>query len=177
MKDDNRERYVHSFLGECVIEKVTPKGFRIKTISDGEVYDEAKEDIVSAKKYISEGDLVRDSLGLKTGVVIRVRDYGIERYWVEFEGSSKFCSIDTHDKKSIRVVKKKEPVFSIGETVVLDGDKILIVKGINETAQYRNYSVEMSGYDDIVSEHYAIFLKAAKRKRKTDSFSLDGELL
>ena len=43
----------------------------------GEVYDEAKEDIVSAKKYISEGDLVRDSSGLKTGVVIRTRDYGI----------------------------------------------------------------------------------------------------
>lgn len=182
MNDDTKSRYMHYILGECTIEETTPKRLKIKRIVDDETFNALKKDVVPLEDYISVGDTVRYYPGLKTGVVaIEVRENGKpSRYGIKF-GDSKdveFRLINAHDEIFMRVVKKKNPVFSIGEKIMVCGNSTMIVTGINEEPGYRDYSVEIDGDHDIVTEHHAIFLKKTKHMiRKIDSFSLDGEIL
>lgn len=183
MNDDVRDRYVHYLFGECTIEEITSKRLKVKRIVDGEIFHAISGDMVLLEDYISVGDTVRCYPELKTGVVaIEVKENGKpSTYGIRFEDNKdvKFRLINTHDEMSIRVVRKKVPVFSIDERITYCGNRTLIVRGINEEPGYRNYSVEMDNGDyDVVTEHHAIFLKIAKKAvRKTDLFSLDGEIL
>ena len=183
MNDDTKSRYMHYILGECTIEETTPKGLKIRRIVDDEIFNALKKDVVPLEDYISVGDTVRDYPGLRTGVVaIELRENGKpSRYGIKFKDSKdvKYCLINAYDEIFMRVVKKKNPVFSIGEKITVCGNSTLIVRGINEEPGYRDYSVEMDNGDhDIIIEHHAIFLKKTKHMiKRTDLFSLDGEVL
>ena len=180
MKDDTKDRYMHYILGECIIEEVTPKELKIKRVVDDEIFNVKKGDIVPLEDYISVGDTVRDYSGLETGVVvIEIKENGKpSSYGIRFKDGIKFYPINTNDEVFIRVTKKKNPVLSVDERITACGNDTLIVRGINEEPGYRNYSVEIYGEYDIVTEHHAIFLKTAKHTtKKTDLFTLDGEIL
>ena len=180
MKDDTKDRYMHYVLGECIIEEIMPKELKVKRVADDKIFNVKKGDIVPLEDYISVGDTVRDYPRLKIGVVaIEVKENGKpSKYGIRFEDGIKFCSINENDETFIRVTRKKNPVLSIDERITACGGDTLIVRGINEEPGYRNYSVEINGEYDIVTEHHAIFLKTTKRRiKRIDSFSLDGAIL
>lgn len=170
---------MHYILGECIIEETTPR-LKIKRIVDDETFYALGRDIVPLEDYISVGDTIRDYPALRTGVVaIEVKENGKpSRYGIKFKDGMEYCFINSCDEIFIRVVKKKNPVFSIGEKITVCGNSTMIVRGINEEPGYRDYSVEIDGDCDIVTEHHAIFLKKTKHMiKRTDLFSLDGEIL
>lgn len=180
MKDDTKDRYMHYVLGECIIEEVTQKELRVRRVVDDEIFNVKKGDIVPLEDYISVGDTVRDYPGLKIGVVaIEVKENEKpSKYGIRFKDDIKFYSINENDETFIRVTKKKNPVLSVDERITTCGNNTFVVRGINEEPGYRNYSVEINGEYDIITEHHAIFLKTTKHKiKRTDSFSLDGEIV
>lgn len=174
-KDD--KRYVHIFYGECTIRKTMGDKVDIERTTDNKIFKVDAEDLIPVEEYVTLGDMVCDSMKSKTGVVVEMRDSGIERCGVRFENRKniEFCPIRTSDDNSIILIKKEKPIFSRNEKILVGENRIFVV-AVNEETRYRTYFVKINGSEDVISEHYAAFLKPKMREIKLDLFTLDGDI-